>query len=102
MSHSFARIDQGRQAGETVKAAIHRNFPLIIERNIAQMGPLKTEAWIDTMSDLELSHLAQLYANANADLQRHGLLVQLVQERLTDARLARITGYLVSARPALP
>lgn len=93
ISSAVAKIDQGALPSEALNIAINRNFPQVQEQNFARMGPLKTQALIDTLSDLELSHLAQAYTNAIADTGRTANLLPLLAIRLDGQRLAKVASH---------
>lgn len=87
------RLDEGSQAGTDAPAAIHRNFPQIIEQNFAQLGAARVTALVDSMTDRELHDLAQLYVNASADTSRMQSLLPVLANRLDAGRLARISKH---------
>jgi len=69
------RPEEGAMNADDIAPAIHRNFPRIIEQNLAARSAGSAMAYIDNLSDLELDHLAQLYVNANASAARSGKLL---------------------------
>jgi hypothetical protein len=81
----------GATSGDDIPAAINRNFPKLIEFNVASMPSSTMSWWVDQLSDLELEHLAQLYVNANADAGRSGELLKVAALRLDGAHLGRLS-----------
>ncbi len=90
LAHPLARIDQGVPANGQVHVYIHRNFPQLVEQNVARMDAAGARAFVDNLSDLEWRHLAQLYANAVSDNGGTGRLLPLLAARVDGVRLGRI------------
>jgi hypothetical protein len=88
-----SKPDQGAATPAEIPMAIHRNFPRIVEQNVAAMTPAAASAWLDQLGDLELEHLAQLYVTANASDARSGKLLQVAAARLDGARLGRLSRF---------
>ena len=82
------RFADGALTPQDRPAAIHRNYPMIVEQNFARMDQSRSSAWVDQLSDVELQGIAQLYANANADSHRSGLLLQVAANRMDGPHLA--------------
>lgn len=89
----IATPDEGAVNAADVPNAIDRNFPRIIEQNLAARRASSAMAWIDQLSDLELDHLAQLYVNSNATNARTGKLLQVAASRLDGAHLGRLSRF---------
>ena len=87
------RPEEGAVNSDDIAPAIHRNFPKIIEQNLAARNERAAMAWIDQLSDLELDHMAQLYVNANASAARTGKLLQVAAARLDAAHLGRLAKF---------
>jgi len=85
--------EEGAVGPADVPAAIHRNFPKIIEQNFASMPAATAANWLHQLSDAELAHLAQRYANANGSAARKGKLLQLAALRLEGADLGRVSKF---------
>ncbi len=98
LANTLWRIDQGAVKGVDSSPTIHKNFPQIIEQNFARLDARAASAVVDSLTDKELSHLAQLYVTAATDTGRHGSpLLQLLATRVDPARLGRLSkffGYL--------
>jgi hypothetical protein len=60
----LTKIDQSDVVGGDPSAAIHKNFPKLIEQNFARLDSQSTARLLANLSDLEMSHLAQLYVTA--------------------------------------
>lgn len=93
LANQISTIDEGTPAGSESNWTINKNFPQIIEQNIARQNARQASDLIDNLSALELSHLAQLYVNANSDTGRSGLLLQLWAAKLDGKRLGRISKH---------
>ena len=89
-------FEEGAAGPGDIAAAIERNFPKIIEQNVASMRPATASIWMDQLSDLEFEHLAQLYVNANTAAGRSGKLLLVAASRFDGSHLsrwARFFGY---------
>lgn len=93
LSVQVATPEEGALNPADVPAAINRNFPRIIEQNLAARRASSAMAWIDQLSDIELEHLAQLYVNANASMARTGKLLQVAASRLDGVHLGRLSRF---------
>lgn len=93
LADQVATPEEGALDSADIPAAINRNFPRIIEQNLAARRANSAKAWIDQLSDLELQHLAQLYVDSNASADRTGKLLQVAASRLDGARLGRLSKF---------
>jgi len=93
LANPLTRPDEGAAPGADPSEAIHRNFPKVIEQNFASMPESMATYYINQLSDVELSHLAQLYVNANAYSGRQGKFLQLAALRLQGEQLGRMSRY---------
>jgi hypothetical protein len=93
LSHTLKGFDDGAMSPDDVAAAVHRNYPIVIEQGVAARQPADADVWFDQMSELELEHIAQLYVNSNADQGRTGKLLYIMAARLDGARLARLSRH---------
>ncbi len=89
----FGRLYGGPKVTGDKNAAIHAAFPQIIEQNFAQLDALHMEALVNTLSDQELSDLAQLYANATSDISAPKRLLNVMSHRLSAQHLGRISRH---------
>jgi len=89
----YISFQDGAAGPGDVRAAIDRNFAGVIEHNLAAMPASTARAWLDQMSDRELSDLAQLYANSNAMTFRSGHALEVLVDRLDVNRLARLPRF---------
>jgi hypothetical protein len=85
--------EEGAVDAAGVPAAIHRNFPKIIEQNFAGMPAGTAANWVHQLGDVELDHLAQRYVNANASAARKGKFLQLAALRLEGPDLGRLSKF---------
>ena len=90
---NHVRFDDGALTPQDRPAAIHRNYPIIIEQNFARMDQAHSAAWVDQLSDVELQGIAQLYTNANADAHRAGSLLLVAANRMNGPHLARLSKF---------
>jgi hypothetical protein len=93
LSHPIRSFEEGAVDSSDVSAAIDRNYPKIIEQNVASMPPKTAAAWLDQLSDLELEHIAQLYVSSNAKAGRSGKLLFVWAYRLDGAHLAQVARF---------
>jgi hypothetical protein len=93
LSHPVRAFEEGAAGPNDIAAAIERNYPKIVEQNIAAMRPANAAAWMDQLSDLELQHLAQLYVNANATAGRSGKLLAVAASRFDGTHLSRLAHF---------
>jgi hypothetical protein len=93
LARSIGRIDESSTGGMGQEAAIHRNFPQIIEQNFARLDARQMANLVDSLSDAELSDLAQLYVNATTDQGLPSKLLDVMAHRLGEQRLGRISKH---------
>ena len=86
-------FEDGATSKADLPAAIHRNYPKIIEQSFARMDATSTKALVDNLSDVELKGIAQLYANGNADAHRTGALLLVAADRMDGPHLARMAKF---------
>jgi hypothetical protein len=93
LARPVQHFEDGAVSPQDIPAAIHRNYPQILEQNFARMNAQSSLAFVDNLSDVELGAMAQLYANANADTQRTGKLLLVAANRMDGAHLARLSKF---------
>lgn len=93
LARPVARLEEGALLPQDIPAAIHRNFPQVVEQNFASMNATESSAFLNQLSDVELAHLAQRYVNANADAGRTGRLLLVTAARLDGEHLARLSRF---------
>ena len=93
LTHPVASFTDGAMSASDVAGAINRNFPKIVEQNLARKSPEDAASWIDNLSDVELNHLAQLYVNANFAQVRRGQFLKVAALRLDGAHLGRLSQF---------
>ncbi len=93
LAQPLERFEEGAESPQDIPAAIHRNYPRIIEQNLARMDSADAQAYVDQLSDTELTAIAQLYVNANADTRREGKLLLVAANRFDGGRLARLSRF---------
>jgi hypothetical protein len=85
--------EDGAESPQDIPAAIHRNYPQIIEQNLARMNAADAKLYVDQLSDTELTAMAQLYVNASVDTHRAGSLLLVAANRFDGGRLARLSRF---------
>jgi hypothetical protein len=93
LAHPILKFEQGAVSNADIPAAIHRNYPMIVEQNLARMDAKHTATFVDQLSDVELKGMAQLYTNANADAHRTGTLLLVAANRMDGPHLARMSKF---------
>jgi hypothetical protein len=93
LARPVQQFEEGAISPQDIPAAIHRNYPQILEQNFARMSAAHSTAFVDQLSDTELKGMAQLYTNANGDLQRKGKLLLVAANRMDGPHLARLSKF---------
>ena len=96
LAQALPRIDHGARAASDVAAAVHDNFPQIVEQNFARLGRAPFERMFVELSDLEFQGLAGLYMRACMQQARAPRLLDLFAERLDAGKLARLAPHFGS------
>jgi hypothetical protein len=74
--------------------ALHREFPQIIEQNLASLDPVAMSEWVDNAEPALWPTLAACYETAIANAGRPHVLADLLALNLDIERLARLAPYL--------
>jgi hypothetical protein len=93
LSRQFRRLHEGPLQATDANRQIHRNFTPLIEQNFAQRDARAMTTLVDTLSDAELSDLAQLYVNAATDFGLPQKLPYVMASRLSARRLSRLARH---------
>lgn len=96
LAQALPRIDHGARSASDVAAAVHDNFPQIVEQNFARLGRAPFERMFVELSDLEFQGLAGLYMRACMQQARAPHLLDLFAERLDAGKLARLAPHFGS------
>lgn len=96
LAQALPRIDHGARTASDVAAAVHDNFPQIVEQNFARLGKAPFERMFVELSDLEFQGLAGLYMRACMQQARTPRLLDLFSERLDAGKLARLAPHFGS------
>jgi hypothetical protein len=90
---ALSALHQGTPQGADPRPYFHRNFPQIIEQNVAILGAADTAALLDRLTDKEMGDLARLYVAATGDAARGGRLLLVFASRLDAVRLGRVSKF---------
>jgi hypothetical protein len=93
LQQAIGRIDAGATSPGDRALFVHRNFAQVIEQNFARLDAPAVALLISHLSDLELSHLAQLYTSARVDSGRQDMLLPILAQRLSGAALAKVSRH---------
>lgn len=93
LARPIERWEDGAESPQDIPAAIHRNYPQVIEQNLARMSAADAKIYVDQLSDTELTAMAQLYVNASVDTHRAGSLLLVAANRFDGSRLARLSRF---------
>ena len=93
LSHPLTRIHEGAPHGVDPSPTIHRNFPKLVEQNLARLDAGQLANLIDNLSEAELSDLAQLYINSTSDNGLPPKLLYMIANRLDGDRLGRLSRH---------
>ncbi|MBS0449540.1 MAG: hypothetical protein JSR59_26815 [Proteobacteria bacterium] len=91
LAHPFHKIWDGVRPGEHYyNYALHRNFPGLIEYGWAQKTPEQAAAFVDSLSEHELTELGALYVVAAYETGHTPRLARLMADRLDAHRLSKL------------
>lgn len=84
---------EGSRDLNQVDRALHRNFPQIIEQNLAALDPIAMSRWVDNAESELWPTLAACYEAAIADAGKPHVMADLLALNLDIERLARLAPY---------
>lgn len=93
LSQRITKLDHGAVRVEDIPEAFDRNFPQLIEQNFAERDAAGVATLLDSLSDVELADLAQLYVNATLLKGRPEKLMFVLAHRLDARRLSRVSRH---------
>lgn len=93
LSKYLRKLEQGTPPGTSPAIAIHRNFPAIIEQNIASMSLARLKHWLSTVSSEELRSLGSLYALTVSDSGHRAELFNIFARRLDGRTVGKLSPH---------
>jgi len=94
LARRIPSLAHGASSQHAIPAALHRNFPQLIEQGVARMTPTRASAWAGSLSPIEMQMLAQLYDRACNDIGHSKLLPAILASRVDPMNLARLASSL--------